>query len=200
MPTPTNNRQYASIVPPSETGHNDARVNSSPYANPVHRTNTSASRRLSRTSTKEVRDPHLDINLPYRTLTADANLAEYVVEVPSGEIPGPPKPDGKEQYKLVTFTPGDAENPKNWSKLYKWYCTMVVAVTCFVVAFASSVITSDISGMTEEFGVSEEVGLVTITVFVVGFGVGKFPSLKTLVLVLETTNTISRSHDIRSFK
>lgn len=146
----------------------------SPYSRPL-RSASSVSRRsqLSRASTKEVVDPNLDINLPYRTLSPNANLAEYVVAVPQGEIPGPPKEDGKEQYKLVTFTPNDPENPKNWSKAYKWYCTMVVALTCFVVAFSSSVITADFDGPPETFHVSQEVGLLAITVFVVGFGVGK---------------------------
>ena len=50
---------------------------------------------------------------------------------------------------------------------------MVVAFTCFVVAFASSVVTADLPGVMEDFGVSREVALVTVTVFVVGFGVGK---------------------------
>lgn len=152
----------------------------SPYTRPRPlRSHSSASHHsgLSQTSTKEVVDPNLDINLPYRTLGPNANLAEYLVAVPQGEIPGPPKPDGKEQYKLVTFTPGDKENPKNWSKAYKWYCTMVVALTCFVVAFASAVITADIPGPAREFHVSDEVGLLTITVFVVGFGVGKSRAL-----------------------
>jgi len=76
-------------------------------------------------------------------------------------------------YKLVTFTDNDPANPKNWSKLFKWYCTMVVAVTCFVVAFASSVITADVHSVAKEFNVSNEVALVPIAVFVVGFGVGK---------------------------
>ncbi|OIW34680.1 polyamine transporter 2 [Coniochaeta ligniaria NRRL 30616] len=156
----------------SIVAHGDA--DPSPYSKPgLARSRSSTSRRSSlvRSPTKEVVDPNLDVNLPYRTLSAEANLAEYVVAVPSGEIAGPPKPDGG-NYKLVTFVPGDKENPKNWSHVYKWYCTMVVAITCFVVAFASSVITADIAGMTKEFGVSDEVGLLTITVFVVGFGVG----------------------------
>ncbi len=127
---------------------------------------------LARISTKERRDPELDINLPYRTLSADANLDEYLHETQTGEIPGPLEPGGERRYRLVTFRPGDPENPKNWSKAYKWYCTMVVAATCFVVAFASSVVTADIGGVAEEFGVSEEVALLSITLFVVGFGVG----------------------------
>lgn len=129
---------------------------------------------LARSSTKEtIRDPNLDVNLPYRTLSGDANLSEYTTETPSGQIPGPVEPDGERRYKLVTFVPNDPENPKNWSKAYKWYCTMVVAITCFVVAFSSSVVTADIAGVAKEFGVSDEVALLSISLFVVGFGVGK---------------------------
>lgn len=98
--------------------------------------------------------------------------------------PAPPSPEltpqgrphhhSDAEHTLVSFTtsPPDPENPKNWSVAYKWYCTMVVALTCFVVAFNSSVITADIAGVAEEFGVSEEVALLSISVFVVGFGVG----------------------------
>jgi hypothetical protein len=85
----------------------------------------------------------------------------------------PPNGETRQDYKLVEFADGDPENPKNWSKTYKWYITMVVAVTCFVVAFNSSVITSDIPGVSESFNVSHEAALVPISVFVVGFGVGK---------------------------
>lgn len=118
------------------------------------------------------RDPDLDLNLPYRTLSPRANMAEFTQEHESGVIHTTAPDDPKTEYKLVTFTKGDPANPKNWSKGYKWYCTMVVAITCFVVAFASAVITADISAPGDEFGVSEEVSLLAITVFVVGFGIG----------------------------
>jgi hypothetical protein len=87
----------------------------------------------------------------------------------------PPFGESRQDYKLVTFADGDAENPKNWSKLRKWYITMVVAATCFVVAFCSSVITADVPGVSESFNVSHEAALVPISVFVVGFGVGELP-------------------------
>ncbi|EGR50883.1 uncharacterized protein TRIREDRAFT_75937 [Trichoderma reesei QM6a] len=131
-----------------------------------------------RSPQKETFDPNLDINLPYRTLTSDANFDEFRVESRTGAIPGPVEPPavagqgGEKRYQLVTFTPEDPENPKNWSKAYKWYCTMVVALTCFVVAFCSAVITADLVGPAEDFGVSREVSILAITVFVVGFGVG----------------------------
>ncbi|RAQ58824.1 MFS multidrug transporter [Aspergillus flavus] len=115
------------------------------------------------------------LDLPVRQVTRDANLEEYTTETAAGQIIKPVRSaaSGKmEDWKLVTFTIDDPENPKNWSKAFKWYCTMVVAFTCFVVAFASSVITADIEGPAEEFGVSREVSLVVVTVFVIGFGVG----------------------------
>jgi len=78
----------------------------------------------------------------------------------------------KVQYKLVTFTIDDPGNPKNWSKAFKWWCTLVIAVMCFIVAFSSSVITAGIEGVQEEFDVSRSVTLLSITLFVIGFGIG----------------------------
>lgn len=49
---------------------------------------------------------------------------------------------------------------------------MCVALVCFVVAFNSAVITADIASVAEEFNVSEEVALLSISLFVVGFGIG----------------------------
>src|ERR1700743_1931230 len=49
---------------------------------------------------------------------------------------------------------------------------MVVAFTCFTVAFNSAVITADLEGVSETFHVSSEVALLTVTMFVIGFGVG----------------------------
>jgi hypothetical protein len=124
------------------------------------------------------------LNLPFREVTDGADLGEYATETRTGEIIKPVKSNatGKmEDWKLVTFTINDPENPKNWSKAYKWYCTMVVAFTCFVVAFASSVITADLEGPMKDFGVSREVSLVVVTVFVIGFGVGTF--LKNWILM-----------------
>lgn len=115
------------------------------------------------------------LDLPYRTLTDNADMAEYTTETATGTIARKVtsnKPGKTERYELVTFTPDDKENPKNWSKAYKWWCTMTVAITCFAVAFNSAVITADIPGPEKTFGVSEEVSLLLITVFVVGFGVG----------------------------
>ncbi|KAF2455437.1 major facilitator superfamily domain-containing protein [Lineolata rhizophorae] len=115
------------------------------------------------------------VNLPSRTLSNGAALEEYTEETAAGEIIREIKSreTGRiERYELVTWKLHDPENPKNWSKAYKWYCTMVVAATCFVVAFNSAVVTADIEDVAETFHVSEEVALLSITLFVVGFGIG----------------------------
>lgn len=113
------------------------------------------------------------VNLPYRSLTREAHMDEYTTETVTGLKPVKSSVSGKERnYNLVTFVEHDKENPKNWSKAFKWYCTMVVALTCFAVAFNSAIVTADIQGPAEEFHVSNEVVFLTVTCFVVGFGVG----------------------------
>ncbi|OJD23937.1 hypothetical protein ACJ73_04705 [Blastomyces percursus] len=114
-------------------------------------------------------------DLPSRILRPTATLEEYTTETREGRIIKPVRSNvtGKiEDYDLVTFKLDDPENPKNWSKVRKWYITMVVAITCFVVAFDSSVITAGIGQVAKEFDIGEIVALLTITVFVIGFGVG----------------------------
>jgi len=115
------------------------------------------------------------VNLPYRTLSGDANLEEYTQETVDGQILREVRSNATgriERFELVTWKIDDPESPKNWSKKFKWWCTMMVAFTCFVVAMNSAVITADIEGIVETFHVSEEVALLSITLFVVGFGIG----------------------------
>jgi multidrug resistance protein len=123
------------------------------------------------------REPTVEevINLPLRSLSNEANLDEYTQETIDGQMLREVRTNATgriERYELVTFKIDDPENPKNFSKARKWYYTMVVALTCFVVAFNSAVITADLEGVGETFHVSEEVTLLTITLFVIGFGVG----------------------------
>lgn len=123
-----------------------------------------------------IQDASQVLDLPYGILRDTARLEEYTEETANGIIPKRTisRSTGVlEEHELVTFTINDPENPKNWSKLYKWYITMVVSMACFVAAFNSSVITADLNGVSVSFSVSHVAALVTITVFVVGFGVGR---------------------------
>jgi len=118
------------------------------------------------------------LDLPYAVVSDDANMEEYTQETALGIIPkrtvtrGPDGREHFEEHDLVTFFTDDPENPKNWSKPYKWHITIVLAATCFVVGFSSSVITADFNGVQEEYAIGEELALLTITVFVIGFGIG----------------------------
>lgn len=71
----------------------------------------------------------------------------------------------------------DKHLPMNWSKAKKWWITMVVSLMCFAVAFASAVITPTISAVAKEFHTPEEVSLLAITLFVIGFGIGRMCEL-----------------------
>ncbi|KAK9311642.1 major facilitator superfamily domain-containing protein [Lipomyces starkeyi] len=105
-------------------------------------------------------------NFPVAIVDSTADLTEYASPQRSGYV------TESNGYKLVTFTPDDPGNPKNWSKLYKWYCTMSVASICFAVSFGSAVVTGDLQAVADNFNVSLEVSILTVTLFVVGFGVG----------------------------
>ncbi|OAP58368.1 hypothetical protein AYL99_07458 [Fonsecaea erecta] len=138
-------------------------------------TRASTRRTLERYHTRPTQDASDVLDLPYDILNDEADMNEYLEETTTGVIAKKTvsRVTGTlEEHDLVTFKIGDPENPKNWSKPYKWWCTMAVAFTCFTVAFNSAVITADLEGVSQTFHVSEEVSLLTITMFVIGFGVG----------------------------
>jgi hypothetical protein len=71
------------------------------------------------------REPTIEdvVNLPLRTLSNDANLNEYTQETIDGQMLREVRTNATghvERYELVTFKIDDPENPKNWSKAYKW--------------------------------------------------------------------------------
>ena len=138
-------------------------------------TRTNTRRTLERYETRPTQGPSEVLDLPYGTLNDEADMREYTEETPSGILPKRTitvETNKSQDYNLVTFKLNDPKNPKNWSKAYKWYCTMVVAFTCFTVALASSIITADLSGPESAFHISHELALLPVTVFVIGFGVG----------------------------
>jgi multidrug resistance protein len=75
-------------------------------------------------------------------------------------------------HEFVTFTFGDAENPQNWSNLYRWYVTIVVSILVVCIAFGSSIITGGLGLIEEKYHVSLEVAILTCSIMVCGFAVG----------------------------
>jgi hypothetical protein len=114
-----------------------------------------------------------------------STTAEWPVDEPTGETDSPLTltPQGTHDANfLVAFHPGDPDDPKNWSNALKWNATLTVSGICFVVAFASSVITAAITSMAEEMGVSDIVALLSVSLFVIGFGIGTLNSSFSLYL------------------
>ncbi|EMG50008.1 NAG4 Major facilitator superfamily multidrug transporter NAG4 [Candida maltosa Xu316] len=75
--------------------------------------------------------------------------------------------------RIVEWVDGDKGNPKNISRAVKWTYTMILGAVCFVVALGSAIVTGDLDRPGEYFHVSQEVViLASVTMFVIGFGVG----------------------------
>ncbi|KAG6864400.1 hypothetical protein C0991_009870 [Blastosporella zonata] len=73
---------------------------------------------------------------------------------------------------IVEFEPGEGENPREWNASKKWFLTVATSFLCLAVALGSSIVTGDLEGPTETFDAPQEVINLTVTLFVVGFGVG----------------------------
>ncbi|CAK5276604.1 unnamed protein product [Mycena citricolor] len=73
---------------------------------------------------------------------------------------------------VVKFEPGAGEDPREWSLGRKWYVTMTTAFLCLAVALGSSIITGDLQGPVADLHTTQETVNLSVTCFVIGFGVG----------------------------
>lgn len=73
---------------------------------------------------------------------------------------------------VVTWIDNDPRNPMNYSEVTKWTITMLVAMATLAVAFVSSAYSGGASKVIAEFGCSQEVYTLGISLFVLGFAIG----------------------------
>jgi MFS family permease len=73
---------------------------------------------------------------------------------------------------LVEFLENDPRDPMNWPDSKKWAITMTVAIATLAVAFVSSAYTGSTTQILEEFGCSQEVVTLGVSLFVLGFAIG----------------------------
>lgn len=73
---------------------------------------------------------------------------------------------------LVDFEPGTKEDPREWANGRKWFVTFSCAALCLTVALGSAMPTGDLHRQAVTFGVADIVIYLSITLFVLGFGVG----------------------------
>lgn len=82
-------------------------------------------------------------------------------------------PREEDDSKLVTWDgPNDPENPMNMSGKKKWSIVFATGLMTFCISFASSVFSTTTVVTAEEFGVSEEVMILGVSLYVVGFALG----------------------------
>lgn len=77
----------------------------------------------------------------------------------------------KYQY-LVDFEEGDQYNPKEWSPRKQWFSAAQVSLMTLVVYIGSAIYTPAEQGISEKYGVSQTVGILGLTLFILGYGTG----------------------------
>lgn len=73
---------------------------------------------------------------------------------------------------VVAWIDNDPRNPMLWSKVKKWSITMLVAVATLAVAFVSSAFSGGVEEIMMQFGSSQELTTLGISLFVLGFAIG----------------------------
>jgi len=90
---------------------------------------------------------------------------------PKGEKSGEGE-DEKDPNVVDWDGPDDPANPMNWSPFRKWTIAVCMGLMTFVVTFASSVFSSATMVTSMQFGVSSEVMILGVALFVLGFAFG----------------------------
>ncbi|KAK6955102.1 hypothetical protein Daesc_002732 [Daldinia eschscholtzii] len=83
----------------------------------------------------------------------------------------PPLPD-QEEYVVEFDGPNDPYHAQNWSLKKKLLTAAMLGYTTMTSAFASSIFSAATPYVAKEFGVSSEVGILGVSLFVVGFATG----------------------------
>lgn len=73
---------------------------------------------------------------------------------------------------LLDFSPGDIENPKNWSAPRRWYITIVSVLLVVNATFASSSPSGTLEGIASDLHVSTEAAGLVVTLFLLGYCAG----------------------------
>nr|AOR51708.1 MFS general substrate transporter [Phaffia rhodozyma] len=100
----------------------------------------------------------------HRIGSADAQLGEKEPKMFGNGTPGDPF--------VVEFTTNDRDNPREWSKPYRWFLSIQGSVQMLAITFGTSGYTGGYPTMTAEFGSSNELNTVGLTTFVIGLAVG----------------------------
>ncbi|PWN43247.1 MFS general substrate transporter [Ceraceosorus guamensis] len=75
--------------------------------------------------------------------------------------------------KIITFAgEDDKDNPRNWSRGKKWYLTLLCSWLNILVASQASAYSTGQKQIQQEFGISNELSIAGLSLYVLGFAVG----------------------------
>lgn len=100
---------------------------------------------------------------------------------------------------VVTWIPDDAGNPMNWNRTLKWVIAITAAVECFATAFSSSAFSGTIRELVAEFHASTTLLTAGISLFVLGFALGKLKFHQWLEIMTDTKKVRFFGHHYRRF-
>lgn len=81
------------------------------------------------------------------------------------------RPGGRD-IELVTFPPGDRENPRNWPLWRKWSIVLAIMLVDLSDSFIASGFSPASTKFANDFGASEEVATLGLSLLVLGFAFG----------------------------
>jgi len=80
--------------------------------------------------------------------------------------------DGNYSKPFVVFPEGDPENPKNWPTREKWKVLIPLCLLYLSVNWAASAYSPTSKDVQKEFGVSEELAQLPLSLFILGIALG----------------------------
>ncbi|KAL2051518.1 hypothetical protein ABVK25_008180 [Lepraria finkii] len=84
----------------------------------------------------------------------------------------PPVLPAKEDYVVEFDGPDDPLHPQNWPMRKKILLAVILGYTTLTAAFASSIFSAATAAVAKQFGVSTEVGILGLSLYVLGFATG----------------------------
>ncbi|KAJ3495953.1 hypothetical protein NLG97_g3026 [Lecanicillium saksenae] len=102
----------------------------------------------------------------FRHITDQAGVTQSVIDF---HYPGK---GSAESPFVIDFLPGDTYNPLTFSERQKWLITGVQAIATLAISFASSAYSGGVREILTDFGVSQEVAILGVSLFVFSFALG----------------------------
>ena len=102
----------------------------------------------------------------------DRQIEPSDLEKATGPSSSPTDSNGQPDPYLVHWDEGEAANPRNWKPSYKAFMTFQLGMLAFAGSLGSSIILPAEQSIGEEFGLSREVTVLCISLYVIGFALG----------------------------